>query len=180
MQQGGDKERLSNLINEYQNLIFTICYRFTSDYFASEDLTQDTFLSAYAHMSEIEVGKEKYYLARVANNKCIDYLRKRKHETIQSDEDFSAIPADLPDIHEKLEEEDVREELKQKCRKLKDPYGEVAYRYYYLEQTPEIIAADLKKKTATIKTQLYRARDMLRKLYGKEGTYDGQRVRAVN
>ena len=180
MQQGGDKERLANLIDEYQNLIFTICYRITGDYFASEDLTQETFLSTYAHMSEIEVGKEKYYLARVANNKCIDYLRKRKHETIQSDEDFKDIPADLPDIHERLEEEDVREALKQKCRKLKDPYGEIAYRYYYLEQSPEFIARELERKTATIKTQLYRARDMLREAYRKEGTYDGKRIRAVN
>ena len=176
MQQGGNRERLANLIDEYENLIFTICYRMTGDYFASEDLTQDTFLSAYAHLSEIEAGKEKYWLSRVASNHSVDYLRKRKRETVHPDEDFNEIPASLPDIHERLFEEDVREELKEKCRKLKDPYGEVAYRYYYLGETPEQIADDLKKKAATIKTQLYRARDMLRKLYGKEDHGDRQRI----
>ncbi|MCI8334004.1 MAG: RNA polymerase subunit sigma-70, partial [Lachnospiraceae bacterium] len=41
------EEQLEALIDRYQNLIFSICYKMTADYFASEDLAQETFLSAY-------------------------------------------------------------------------------------------------------------------------------------
>ena len=38
---------LEEWIDTYDKLVFSICYKFTGDYFASEDLAQETFLSAY-------------------------------------------------------------------------------------------------------------------------------------
>ena len=65
---------------------------------------------------------------------------------------------------------DLREELKENCRKLKEPYSEVAYRYFYLEETPEEIAEELQEKPATVKTRIYRARDQLRAIYRERET----------
>ncbi len=171
MQSKEEKTRLSTMIDQYQNLVFTICYRYTGDYFASQDLAQDTFLTAYAHMDDIEADKEKSYLARVAANRCIDYLRKRKREDLCTDEEMAEIPENSSGVERKAEERDLRRELEERCRKLKDPYGEVAYRYFCREQTAEEIAAEMKEKTATIKTRIYRARDQLRDIYRKEGTW---------
>ena len=53
------QEYLSNLIDRYQNLVFSICYKITKDYFAAEDLTQETFLSAFQHRASFEGGNEK-------------------------------------------------------------------------------------------------------------------------
>ena len=35
---------LAELIDQYQNLIFSVCYRMTTDYFAAQDLTQEVKL----------------------------------------------------------------------------------------------------------------------------------------
>ena len=37
------KENLIRLVEQYQNLIFSICLKLTGDYFTAEDLTQETF-----------------------------------------------------------------------------------------------------------------------------------------
>ncbi len=169
MQSKDAKARLSDMIDQYQDLIFTVCYRYTSDYFASQDLAQDTFLTAYAHLDEIEAGKEKSYLARVAVNHSIDYLRKRKREELKPDDELTEIPEEASGVEREAEERDLRRELEERCRKLKDPYGEVAYRYFCREQTAEEISEQLNEKAATIKTRIYRARDMLREIYRKEG-----------
>ena len=54
----------------------------TSDYFASEDLTQDTFLSAYKHLSEFDGKYEKAWICRIATNKCLDYLQSAGRRSI--------------------------------------------------------------------------------------------------
>ena len=40
-------EYFIKIINNYEKLIFSICYRMTKNYFDAEDLTQETFLALY-------------------------------------------------------------------------------------------------------------------------------------
>ena len=63
------------MVDTYQNLVFSVCYKVTRDYFAAEDLAQETFLSAYKNLDGFEGGNEKAWLCRIATNKSIDYLR---------------------------------------------------------------------------------------------------------
>lgn len=37
---------LEQLVDRYQDLVFTLCYRMVGNYFEAQDLTQETFLSA--------------------------------------------------------------------------------------------------------------------------------------
>ena len=66
------EEQLEALIDRYQNLIFSICYKMTADYFASEDLAQETFLSAYEKYTSFDGRNEKAWICRIAVNKCLD------------------------------------------------------------------------------------------------------------
>ena len=54
-----DKPDLSGLIDRYQNLVFSACYRITDSYFDAEDLTQDTFLSVYQIWNKFDGENEK-------------------------------------------------------------------------------------------------------------------------
>ena len=57
----------------------------TGDYFAAEDLTQETFLSAFRHMDSFTGTNEKAWLCRIASNKCIDYLKSAGRRQIPSE-----------------------------------------------------------------------------------------------
>ena len=52
------QEPFTQMVHKYQNLVFSICVKMTGDYFAAEDLTQETFLSAYRHKEEFD-GKNE-------------------------------------------------------------------------------------------------------------------------
>ena len=65
-------------------------------------------------------------------------------------------------------EEEVRQTLLGRCRMLKPPYDEIAKAYYYDELDAAEIAMQRGMKLKTVQTQIYRARSMLRKMYGKE------------
>lgn len=161
-----EQEYLSYLIDTYQNLVFSICYRMTGNYFDSEDLSQDTFLSAYRKFSDFDGQNEKAWLCRIATNKCLDYLKRSSRKQILTEDSYFAdIAAVESTTEEKCLEEMERQKLLENCKSLKPPYSEVAREYFYEEKTPVQIAEKLSRNEKTVQTQIYRAKAMLRKLY---------------
>lgn len=163
------QQQFTELIDSYQNLIFSICCKMTGDYFAAEDLTQETFLSAYRHLDSFTDTNEKAWLCRIASNKCIDYLKSASKRQIPSEQDVFEMAADSsfePETH--MLESEIKTTLFHRCSKLKPPYDVIARLYFYEEKKAEEIAAIQNKNIKTIQTQIYRARAMLKKLYEKE------------
>lgn len=168
------EERLTALIDSYQNLVFSICYRMTTDYFAAEDLAQDTFLSAYEHLRSFDGSNEKAWLCRIAANKCIDYMshsgrRSIPTETIRLEESIET-GSETETPEQILMEREIKEILLMHCSQLKPPYNEVAKAYYYDEMDVKEIAERRGQKLKTVQTQIYRARSMLQKMYRKENS----------
>ena len=62
------------LVDQYQRLVYTVCYQMVRDVQTAEDLTQETFLSAYLHLADCPAGYERQWLARIAVNKAKDHL----------------------------------------------------------------------------------------------------------
>ena len=50
------KEAFSQLVVQYERLVYTICFQLVRDAAAAEDLTQETFLSAYLHRDTMPAG----------------------------------------------------------------------------------------------------------------------------
>ena len=50
---------LEDMIGQYGRLVYTVCYQLTQDAQTAEDLTQETFLSAYLHRSSCPEAFEK-------------------------------------------------------------------------------------------------------------------------
>lgn len=172
--------QLEKMIDQYQNLVLSVCYKMTQDYFAAQDLTQETFLSAYEHLDEFDGTNEKGWLCRIASNKSIDYLRKASSRQIPTEnEQMEQYQSGIGRPEHDTLEAAVSEELLANCKKLKPPYDEIAELYFYHEKTVEEIAQKQQKNKKTIQTQIYRARDMLRKLYAGRHHTDRNRFEKV-
>ena len=65
-------------------------------------------------------------------------------------------------------EEEIKKELIKRCEELRPPYNEVAKDYYIKELSAREIATRRGQSVKTIQTQIYRARELLKKRYGKE------------
>lgn len=160
---------LEEWIDTYDKLVFSICYKFTGDYFAAEDLAQETFLSAYQKYASFDGANEKAWICRIATNKSIDYLRSASRRTVPAEDSFFETAVEMRGSPEEIcLEEEIKQNLSEKCKVLKPPYNEVARDYYLYELSPQEIAGRRGQNVKTVQTQIYRAREMLRKLYGKE------------
>lgn len=168
------EEQLTALIDSYQNLVFSICYKMTADYFAAEDLAQETFLSAYEHLRNFDGSNPKAWLCRIATNKCIDYMSHSGRRSIPTEDVYLESSMETADTSKSPEavcmEQETKEMLLMNCRRLKKPYDEIAKAYYYDEMDIKEIAGRYGMKVKTVQTQVYRARSMLRKIYRKENS----------
>ena len=164
-----DNQEFVRLVLTYEKLIFTVCYRLIDDYFDAEDLAQDTFLSAYKHMSEFDGKNEKAWLVKIATNKCLDYLKNKQRLSIPTSESALSLYPSSQDIDGQYENKEVSEMLESACRKLKEPYNEIAYEYYCVRKSAAQIARERSLKVKTVQMQIYRAREKLRKELSENG-----------
>lgn len=82
------KEQFSQLVIQYERLVYTICFQLVRSAPAAEDLTQETFLAAYLHRDTMPEGYERQWLGRIAANKAKDYLQSawNRHTVLPGDE----------------------------------------------------------------------------------------------
>lgn len=164
-----NEQQLERLIDTYQNLVYSVCFKITGNHFDAQDMAQETFLSAFKHFETFDGANEKAWICRIATNKCLDLKRKAMNRQVPTEDVFFE---EMVSVGATMEEEfldkQVREELKERCEKLKPPYGEIALKFFYEELSVGQIAERLKRNEKTVQTQVYRAKAMLRKSYGKE------------
>ena len=170
MEKIDSKDNLIRLLQQYQNLVFSICLKLTGDYFAAEDLAQETFVTAYQHWDEFDGENEKAWLCRIASNKAIDYQRataRRMIPTTDADMPKEQLVDNNEPVNTVLNKEVMRA-LICCCKELPEPYDVVALQYFVEGKSAKEIAQQSHGNIHTIQTQIYRARDKLKKTFRKE------------
>ena len=82
---GRDMAAYDELIRRYQRKIYQLVYNMTSNREDAEDLVQDVFVKAYSALERFK-GDSSFYtwIYRIAVNRAINYLKKRKRNTAMS------------------------------------------------------------------------------------------------
>lgn len=155
-------------MQQYQKLIYTVCLQFVHDPHTAEDLTQDTFLAAYSAIDRCEPQYYKAWLVRVAANKCKDHLKSAWVRRVGAPGDDAlpepcgAPPGDAADPAQQLDERTGAQELEEMVRNLREPYGRIAVLYFLQHKDTAEIAALTQRPPATVSSQLWRAKLLLR------------------
>lgn len=156
-------EKFKSLVEQYQRLVFTVCHQLVPDYHEAQNLTQDTFVAAYAHIDTVREENLRAWLARIATNKAKDYLKSAYNRRVSLSEDISEL--DIIRTEESPERLYLSGEsadyIRQTILDLKEPYHKVSVLFFLEEKTVEEISELLSRPKKTVQTQLYRARSML-------------------
>ncbi len=156
-------EKLKELMDGYGKLVFSICYRFTGDYFTAEDLTQETFLSAYNALSRFDGKNERAWLSRIATNKCLDHLKSAAMRTDPvEDEELDFRAGASPGLDDEYINTQLGRDVRSACENLKEPYRSVAVAYFCNDIPLSRIAESTGEPLKTVQTRAYRAKKMLR------------------
>ncbi|MGL1901968.1 MAG: sigma-70 family RNA polymerase sigma factor [Fibrobacterales bacterium] len=68
-----------SVYNQYSNLVYRVCLRYTREIDTVQDLVQEIFLKAYKNIDAFnEQSRPGTWLHKIAVNHCIDYYRKCK------------------------------------------------------------------------------------------------------
>jgi RNA polymerase sigma-70 factor (TIGR02960 family) len=78
----GDGGRFALLTERFRRELLVHCYRMLASYDDAQDLTQETFLRAWAKRESFQGRASlRTWLYRIATNACLDFLEKRRDRT---------------------------------------------------------------------------------------------------
>lgn len=163
-------EKFQEMVEQYEKLVFTICYQLVRDYHEAQNLAQDAFVSAYAHIDTVTEDNLKAWLARIATNKAKDYLKSAYNRKVCLSQDMSELDlvrAESSPERLYIHGEDAQR-IRQEILNLKEPYHKVAVLFFLEEKSIDEIADALRRPKKTVQTQLYRARGKLQERLREE------------
>ena len=163
----GDQEAFAQLVQRYQRLVFNLVYRMLQQYEEATEITQETFLAAWQGLPSFR-GDARFptWLYRIAYNCSLKQLELRKRDralqvaleenkTLENANDEQRENAEL-DAHER--QILIQEHLSH----LPAKYRIVLILRHLQDMTYEEMAEILTMPIGTIKTHLFRARNLLK------------------
>ncbi len=176
--QNGDDEAFSNLVIQYQNPVYNLCYRMLGNAQEAEDAAQEAFWRAYQALRRYDPNRPfATWLLSIAAHYCIDQQRKRRLPTMEIEDWMEEI---VPDNLPGPEKVSGKREEKQFLHKLleglnpQDRAG-IILRYWY-EFSEEEISNSLHLSVSAVKSRLHRARLKLASLYQSEQFAIAERI----
>lgn len=74
----GDLAAFNGIVERYQAQVLSVAWRVVGTRASAEDITQETFISAYRAIGKFRGGSLRVWLFRIASNLGVDFLRSSK------------------------------------------------------------------------------------------------------
>lgn len=168
---GGDDNAYAKLLQRYKRPVYHMVLKMVRNIDDADDLTIEAFAKAFRGLHRF---KKDYtfstWLFRIATNNTIDYIRKKRLNTLSientyTDDDGQSVSIDVEDGNNDPQEETIRaqkaELLLQFVDKLPGKYQKLVRLRYYDELSYEEIAERIDAPLGTVKAQLHRARELM-------------------
>ena len=158
-------------MRQYQNLVFSTAMRLLANPTEAEDVAQEVFLKAYERFGELrESPTAGGWLKKVATNLCLNHLSRYRSrwsffsELVSSDEEAAPIDfADPADLAQQLAQADRHQLVEHALQKLPAAQRVPLVLFHLEGLSYEEIAGKLRVSLGKVKTDIFRAREALRK-----------------
>ncbi len=162
----GDLRAYEELVARHQRLILRIVWaRGAWSQEDAEDLTQETFVRAWEHLDTYDPSRPfKAWIARIAGNLAIDRHRadSRRPRTTDIEDMEATLATSGPGPAAATIQNEQQRELLSRLRELPDHYRQVIVLRFLEELSYEEISELLDLPMGSVKTRIFRGREMLR------------------
>jgi RNA polymerase sigma factor (sigma-70 family) len=161
----GNRDAFGQIVSRYQSLICSLAYSATGSFGQSEDLAQETFITAWKHLGHLrERDKLRSWLCGIARNRINNFLRREGREPVRAAEPLENIaeahsPEPLPADQTISNEEQAI--LWRSLERIPEIYREPLVLFYREHQSIEAVAQSLDLTEDTVKQRLSRGRKLL-------------------
>ncbi len=166
-----DPRAFEVLLKKYHKSVYYMLLKMVNNANDAEDLTQEAFAKAFNSLHKFD---SKYafstWLFRIATNNCIDFIRKKRIQTVSIDSSYENDEGDNMTFDIKdpaLSPDDLmlkkqrKEYLKKAVDRLPAKYKKLVELRYFQELSYEEVSQELELPLGTVKAQLFRARELL-------------------
>lgn len=167
----GDEKAYAKLLSRYKRPVYHMILKMVRNVDDAEDLTIESFAKAFRSLHKFKKDFTfSTWLFRIATNNTIDFIRKKKLNTLSisntfTDDDGQAVSIEVEDVNPNPQEETIKaqkEELIQVfVNMLPAKYQKLVRLRYFHEFSYEEIADELEAPLGTVKAQLHRARELM-------------------
>lgn len=168
---GGEQNAFAELMDRYRDSIYFMLLKMVQNKDDADDLTIEAFGKAF---NRLDLYTPNFafstWLFKIASNNAIDFIRRKKKNTISIDQavggdDGDEMYMDLKSDGLTPEELSIKEQkikiMRQVVAKLKPRYRQLVEMRYFEQLSYEEISEKLDLPLGTVKAQLFRARDLL-------------------
>jgi RNA polymerase sigma factor (sigma-70 family) len=161
----GNRDAFGQIVTRYQSLICSLAYSATGSLGQSEDLAQETFITAWKHLGRLrERDKLRAWLCGIARNRINNFLRREGREPIRAAESLENVAETLSPEPLPAEQTISNEEqaiLWRSLERIPEIYREPLVLFYREHQSIEAVAQSLDLTEDTVKQRLSRGRKLL-------------------
>jgi RNA polymerase sigma-70 factor (ECF subfamily) len=160
----GDEGAFQELIDRYKDLVFALIARTVQDRSRAEDLAQDVFLRIHRGLPYFRgEARLSTWIYRIVANVCVQ--DPARSSTTVSLDDETARPRIMPSASDRqFGDLELRDRLEKAVARLPAQYRLLIGAHYLKGVQYEELAEALGLPLGTVKTQLHRAKQQLRRL----------------
>ncbi len=161
----GNRDAFGLIVSRYQSLICSLAYSATGSFGQSEDLAQETFITAWKHLGHLrERDKLRSWLCGIARNRINNFLRREGREPVRAAEPLENVAethaaGPLPADQTISNEEQAI--LWRSLERIPEIYREPLVLFYREHQSIEVVAQNLDLTEDAVKQRLSRGRKLL-------------------
>lgn len=166
-----DQNAYALLMGRYKKPVYHMVLKMVRNVDDAEDLTIEAFAKAFKNLHRF---KKDYtfstWLFRIATNNAIDFIRKKRLNTMSlntsfTDDNGEAVSIDVKDANLNPQEEAIKSQkielIQMFVTKLPAKYQRLVRLRYFQELSYDEIAKELEAPLGTVKAQLHRARELM-------------------
>jgi RNA polymerase sigma-70 factor (ECF subfamily) len=171
----GDERAYRALLEKYERAVFSICLRMVRNRDEATDLSQDSFIKVFSSLDRYNSAYAfSSWLFKITSNLCIDYLRKRRIDTLPMDQPIDGEKGEIqrqyaasdPTPEESLDRRETMVRLESAIAALPEHYRIMLILRHQEDLSYEEIADHLSIPLGTVKARIHRAREMLKGMLG--------------
>lgn len=165
----GERDAFARLVHRYQDRAFTLARRLTGDAAAAEDLAQEAFLQVYRNLARFEEGRPFLpWFTTILRNLARNRARKRVPTPVEVGVDaHDPVDSQAADPPARAEAAERRRQVEVEVAALPERYRDVVALRYLEDRSVKEVADLVGIPEGTVKTYLFRARDILRQRLGR-------------
>ena len=163
------------LYKAYSVPMYRVCLRYANDRSEAEDMLQEGFIRVFRDIGQFRAeGAFGGWIRKIMVNTALSHIRKRKDFIVQMEDysPFESLATKEVDPIAKIDAENLMRVLQQ----LPNGYRTVFNLYAIEGYTHEEIAEELNITVGTSKSQLFKARDYIKKILEKSQIYSNEAI----